>query len=184
MTEGLLIATIGAAVAATAGSDPQSAQMAGKVSAGVCSENLIVRKSFDFAGLPERRHLRFHRRNYGTIKLGLLGAPLPNYTGEGWAYFGACMPIALIGLISAILQARTAVSAIHMTAKQPSFRKGMTMTKMVETYAILGPWQAFCSCRSIKEMIGSGKTIYEKIENKALKDAEEIIKLSEKSPPG
>jgi V/A-type H+-transporting ATPase subunit K len=48
------------------------------------------------------------------------------------------MPIALIGLISAILQARTAVSAIHMTAKQPeASAKGMTMTAMVETYAIL-----------------------------------------------
>ena len=142
MTEGLLIAIIGAAVAAILGSsDPQSAQMAGKASAGVCSENPdLFGKVLILQALPGTQGI------YGfivaimvMIKLGLLGgSPAQLSTGEGWAYFGACMPIALIGLISAILQARTAVSAIHMTAKQPeASAKGMTMTAMVETYAIL-----------------------------------------------
>ncbi|MEG2083827.1 MAG: permease, partial [Oscillospiraceae bacterium] len=52
--------------------------------------------------------------------------------------FAACMPIALGGLFSAIYQGNTAVAAIHMTAKQPeASAKGITMTALVETYAIL-----------------------------------------------
>ena len=48
------------------------------------------------------------------------------------------MPIALGGLFSAIYQGKVAVSAIHMTAKQPGASgKGITMTALVETYAIL-----------------------------------------------
>ena len=48
------------------------------------------------------------------------------------------MPITIVGLISAIYQAKTAVSAIHMVAKQPeASAKGMTMVALVETYAIL-----------------------------------------------
>lgn len=48
------------------------------------------------------------------------------------------MPIAVVGLLSAIYQGKTAVSAIHMTAKQPdASAKGITMAAMVETYAIL-----------------------------------------------
>jgi V/A-type H+-transporting ATPase subunit K len=115
--------------------------MSGKASAGVCSENPdLFGKVLILQALPGTQGI------YGfivaimvMIKLGLLGgSPAQLSTGEGWAYFGACMPIALIGLISAILQARTAVSAIHMTAKQPeASAKGMTMTAMVETYAIL-----------------------------------------------
>ena len=73
------------------------------------------------------------------IRLGLLGGNAVQITTQqGWSFFGACMPIAIVGLISAIYQAKTAVSAIHMTAKQPdASAKGMTMTAMVETYAIL-----------------------------------------------
>ena len=143
MTEGLLIAIIGAAVAAILGGlgSAIGVQMAGKASAGVCSENPdLFGKVLILQALPGTQGI------YGfivaimvMIKLGLLGgSPAQLSTGEGWAYFGACMPIALIGLISAILQARTAVSAIHMTAKQPeASAKGKTMTAMVDTYAIL-----------------------------------------------
>jgi len=143
MTEGLLIAIIGAAVAAILGGlgSAIGVQMAGKASAGVCSENPdLFGKVLILQALPGTQGI------YGfivaimvMIKLGLLGgSPAQLSTGEGWAYFGACMPIAIVGLISAIMQAKTAVSAIHMTAKQPdASAKGMTMTAMVETYAIL-----------------------------------------------
>jgi V/A-type H+-transporting ATPase subunit K len=40
--------------------------------------------------------------------------------------------------VSAIAQGKTAVAAIHMTGKQTDAAgKGITMTAMVETYAIL-----------------------------------------------
>ena len=48
------------------------------------------------------------------------------------------MPIAINGFLSAILQGQVAVSSIHLTAKQPeASARGMTLTAMVETYAIL-----------------------------------------------
>ncbi|MFA6730659.1 MAG: permease, partial [Eubacteriales bacterium] len=56
----------------------------------------------------------------------------------GWNLFFASLPIAIVGLISGIAQGKTAVAAIHMTGKQPDASgKGITMTALVETYAIL-----------------------------------------------
>ena len=74
------------------------------------------------------------------IKFGFLGSELPVLTtGCGWGVFFACMPLAIAGLFSAIYQSKVAVSAIGMVAKRTEdFGKGMTMTAMVETYALLG----------------------------------------------
>ena len=53
-------------------------------------------------------------------------------------YFGACMPIAIVGYFSAIAQARTAVAGVGIIAKKPDQNgKAITMSAMVETYAIL-----------------------------------------------
>jgi V/A-type H+-transporting ATPase subunit K len=143
MSEGLLIAIIGAAIAAVLAGlgSAIGVQMGGKASAGVCSEKPeLFGKLLILQALPGTQGI------YGfiiailvMIRLGLLGGtPAQISTQEGWSYFGACMPIAIVGFVSAIFQARTAVSAIHMTAKQPdASAKGMTMTAMVETYAIL-----------------------------------------------
>jgi V/A-type H+-transporting ATPase subunit K len=71
-------------------------------------------------------------------KIGLLGTPVPVTTAEGWQLFGACMPIAILGLLSAIWQGKTASAAIAMVAKRgETAGKGLTMTVMVETYAVL-----------------------------------------------
>ena len=50
----------------------------------------------------------------------------------------ACLPIAIVGLISAYHQGRTSVAAIGIVAKRPDqFGKAMLFPAMVETYAIL-----------------------------------------------
>ena len=50
----------------------------------------------------------------------------------------AAIPIAFGGLLSAIAQGNTACAAINMIAKKPEESgKGMLMTIMVETYAVL-----------------------------------------------
>lgn len=73
------------------------------------------------------------------VQIGVLGgAPAQLTVEQGLSFLGASMPIAVVGLLSAIYQGKTAVSAIHMTAKQPdASAKGITMAAMVETYAIL-----------------------------------------------
>ena len=57
---------------------------------------------------------------------------------EGIEKFIACMPIAIVGLISAMYQGRMAACSINMLAKNPDLSgRGVTMTVVVETYAVL-----------------------------------------------
>jgi len=141
---GLVIAIIGAALAVLLSGIGSAigVQMAGKAAAGVLSEKPeLFGKLVVLQALPGTQGI------YGFIvailifiNLGFLsGNPNTDLTViEGWQYFGACMPVAIVGLVSAIFQARTGVSAIHMTAKQPeSSTRGITMVALVETYAIL-----------------------------------------------
>ena len=51
-------------------------------------------------------------------KIGLLGTPVALTTSQGWQLFAACMPIAILGLLSAIWQGKTASAAIAMVGKR------------------------------------------------------------------
>ena len=70
---------------------------------------------------------------------GLMSGEVSHLTTElGFRYFCASIPIAFGGLVSAILQSKTACAGINMIAKRPGESgKAMIMTVMVETYAIL-----------------------------------------------
>ena len=72
-------------------------------------------------------------------KIGVLGGEIAalNLT-QGLMIFAACLPIAIVGLLSAISQGKAAVAGIMMVAKKPDqMSKGMIFAAMVETYAIL-----------------------------------------------
>ncbi len=143
MSDGLLIAIIGAALAAILPGIGSAigVQMGGRAAAGVISEKPdLFGKLLILQALPGTQGI------YGfliaillMVQIGMLGGNAVSLTeAQGWSYFGAAMPITVVGLISAIYQAKTAVSAIHMVAKQPdALAKGMTMVALVETYAIL-----------------------------------------------
>ena len=72
-------------------------------------------------------------------KIGLLGGQIAALNlAQGLMIFAACMPIAIVGLLSAISQGKAAVAGIMMVAKKPDqMSKGMIFAAMVETYAIL-----------------------------------------------
>jgi V/A-type H+-transporting ATPase subunit K len=72
-------------------------------------------------------------------KVGLLGGqPADLSLEKGLLIFVACLPIAIVGLVSAMHQGRTSVAAIGIVAKKPEqFGKAMLFPAMVETYAIL-----------------------------------------------
>ena len=72
-------------------------------------------------------------------KIGLLGGtPAELDVRTGLLILVACLPIAIVGLISARHQGNTAVAAIGVVAKKPDqFGKAMLFPAMVETYAIL-----------------------------------------------
>ena len=73
------------------------------------------------------------------LKIGVFGGELAPLTIEqGLAMFGACIPIALGGLLSAIAQGRVATASINIVAKKPEeSTKGIILCGIVEFYAIL-----------------------------------------------
>jgi len=57
---------------------------------------------------------------------------------QGMNIFGACLPIALGGWLSAIAQGRVAAASINIVAKRPEeATKGIILCGIVEFYAIL-----------------------------------------------
>ncbi|WP_422447982.1 V-type ATP synthase subunit K [Thermoanaerobacterium sp. DL9XJH110] len=72
-------------------------------------------------------------------RIGILGGNLlPLTTLQGLLILAAALPIALVGLLSAIAQGRAAAAGIGIIAKRPEeLAKGITYAAMVETYAVL-----------------------------------------------
>lgn len=143
MTLGLVLAIAGAILAAALPGigSAYGVQIGGQAAAGVVSEKPeLFGKLLVLQALPGTQGIYgFLIAILTMVKVGLMGGSLASLSTEtGWALFFACMPMAIVGLLSAISQGKAAVAAIHMTAKQPdSSAKGITMTALVETYAIL-----------------------------------------------
>ena len=72
-------------------------------------------------------------------KIGLLGGGAASLDAStGLLILAACLPIAIVGLVSGIHQGKTAAAGIGIVAKKPEqFGKAMLFPAMVETYAIL-----------------------------------------------
>ncbi len=76
---------------------------------------------------------------YGFV-LGLINYnKIVALTGtQGWSLFIACLPLMIVGMLSAILQGATSVSGLKALAKSDlSSGKLILYPAMVETYAIL-----------------------------------------------
>lgn len=78
---------------------------------------------------------------YGFI-IGIIGSSAlasAMTTPEGWALFGAVMPMAVSGFITGILQGKSSVNCIYAVGKQDSLGgKLIIYPAMIEFYAILG----------------------------------------------
>lgn len=73
------------------------------------------------------------------LKTGVFGGLEQLTVAAGLGILGGCLPIAIAGLFSGIHQGNVAASSIGLVAKRPEeSTKGMLMTAMVETYALLG----------------------------------------------
>lgn len=143
MTTGLVFALLGAALAtALAGSGSAiGVAIAGKAGNGVISEKPdLFGRVLILQALPGTQGI------YGFLmsvlilsKIGILGGSAIAIDAQvGMAFLYASLPIGIGGLVSGIYQGKAAASAIHMIAKQPTLTaRGMTMTAIVETYAIL-----------------------------------------------
>lgn len=143
MTTGVFIALIGAALAAgLAGAGSAiGVGIAGQAASGVISED-----PSKFSKVLVLQLLPGTQGIYGLIvafitflKCNLFGAELAQLTSaDGFALLASCLPMAIVGLISAIYQGKCAAASIAMVAKRPEANvKGITLTVMVETYALL-----------------------------------------------
>ena len=71
-------------------------------------------------------------------QIGIMGGSSDISVANGSLYLAACLPMAFVGLYSAIKQGKAAVASIGLVAKKPDqFGKAMIFPAMVETYAIL-----------------------------------------------
>lgn len=72
-------------------------------------------------------------------RIGIIGGNAIELTlSQGLMFLASSLPIAIVGLFSGISQGRTAAASIGITAKKPEHNgKGIIMSAMVETYAIL-----------------------------------------------
>lgn len=133
---GAVLATIMAGIGSSIG-----VRMVGEAVAGVVTEDPNkFGKGLILCALPGTQGI------YGLIvafitmmKLGVLSGDVKELTISQGAYFlFACMPIAFVGLFSAIRQAKVAVAGANILAKRPEHStKGVVMSALVETYAIL-----------------------------------------------
>ena len=143
MTNGLILAIIGAAIASLLAGigSAKGVGLVGEAAAGVVSvDPSKFSKVLVLELLPGTQGL------YGFLssllilnRIGILGGnTLELTTTQGLGFLAASLPIAIVGLISGIIQGRTAAAGVSITAKKPDHNgKAIIMAAMVETYAIL-----------------------------------------------
>ena len=75
-----------------------------------------------------------------VMKIGLLTGKIPDISFlQGLSIFFACIPVGLVGWISAVHQGKSCAAGIAVVAKQPKdMMKALIYGVMVETYAVLG----------------------------------------------
>ena len=139
---GIVLALVGAVLAALLGGIGSAigVGMTGQAAAGVVSENPpLFGKVLILQLLPGTQGIYGLLIAFLTLtNIGVLGGSADISFAKGLLYLAACMPMVVIGLISAKQQAKAAVSSIALVAKRPDqFGKAMIFPAMVETYAVL-----------------------------------------------
>lgn len=148
ITTGTFLAMLGAALAVgLAGTGSAiGVGVAGQAAAGLTSESPDkFSKALVLQLLPGTQGI------YGLligfivfIKINLFGDVLALTDASGYLLLFGCLPIAIAGLTSGIYQGKTAAAAISLVAKRPEESgKGIIMTVMVETYAVLALLMSF-----------------------------------------
>ncbi len=128
--------------------------LSGETSAGVSTENPEVSsKLLVLQLLPATQGI------YGFLIAVIIlinsnvlaGAMLPVSIEQGLAFIAAILPVGIVGYYSAIKQGQVAAAAMLMTGQKPEMSgKGITMTVMVETYAVLALLVSFLMVNAIK----------------------------------
>ena len=156
MTIGQIFALVAAGIAVVVSGigSSRGVGMAGETAAGISTEKPEVNsKLLVLQLLPATQGI------YGflvaiivLINTGILAGDMKAVTMmQGIGFIIGCLPVAIIGYYSAIKQARVSMASMLMTGERPEMSgKGITMTVMVETYAVLALLVSFLVVNSIK----------------------------------
>jgi len=142
MNLGIVFALAGATLAAaTSGfGSARGVGLAGQAAAGVCTDDPNkFSKVLILQLLPGTQGIYGLLIGFITMtQIGVMGGSADISVIKGLLYLAACLPVILVEPISAVQQAKAAVSSISLVAKRPDqFGKAMIFPAMVETYAIL-----------------------------------------------
>lgn len=141
MTMGMFWALLGAAVAVVF-SGIGSAIGVGR--AGQASAGLLSKDPSKFGSVLVLQLLPATQGLYGFVigfmvfmKTGIMTNPVDLTTAQGLSFLALSLPIAFVGLGSAIMQGAVAVGGINMIGKQDKMMgRAMTMAVLVEIFAI------------------------------------------------
>lgn len=153
-TMGIVFALIGAVLAALMGGIGSAigVGMTGQAAAGVVTENpSLFGRVLILQLLPGTQGIYGLLIGFVTLtQIGVLGGTAEMTLAKGLLYLAACLPMAIVGMVSAKWQAKAAVSSISLVAKRPDqFGKSMIFPAMVETYAVLALLISILSITSI-----------------------------------
>lgn len=82
---------------------------------------------------------------------GIMGGTPDISWQTGLCYFAACVPIMIVGLLSALAQAKAAAAGVSLVAKNPEQSgKAIIFAAMVETYAVLALLVSLLAIMNIK----------------------------------
>lgn len=140
---GQIFAILGAAISITLAGigSAKGVNIVGEAGAGVVSED-----PSRFGQILVLQALPGTQGIYGLLigfmvmlKLGVLAGELVPISMEtGLMVMCGCLPIAIVGLLSALYQGRTAVAGVGLVAKRSEEAgKAIVFAVMVETYAVL-----------------------------------------------
>ena len=142
MEMGVFYAMLGAAIAVLV-AGIGSAVGVGR--AGQASAALLSKQPDKFSNLMVLQLMPATQGLYGFVvgfmvlfRLGALSGQLaPIDTTTVWVMFAYCLPIAIVGLVSAVMQSNVVIGCIGLIGKQEKqFGHSMVMVVLVEIFAI------------------------------------------------
>ncbi|MCI8595568.1 MAG: V-type ATP synthase subunit K [Clostridia bacterium] len=156
---GIVWALLGAAIAVVL-SGIGSAVGVGR--AGQASAGLLSKDPTKFGSVLLLQLLPATQGLYGFvigfmvfIQTGIMGSAVVLTKEAGLAYFMLCLPIALVGLGSAIMQSAVAIGGINLVGKQDKqMGHAMTMAVLVEIFAIFAFIISFLGVMMIGKYFG------------------------------
>ncbi|MGI6112983.1 MAG: V-type ATP synthase subunit K [Mahellales bacterium] len=155
MELGQVFAILGAALAAgLAGiGSAMGVSIAGQSAAGVVTEDPDkFGQTLLLQALPGTQGI------YGLLiafiimgKINIFGGMVPVAVDSGLMIMMASLPVAIVGLLSAIYQGKAAAAGIGIIAKRPEeLGKAITFAVLVETYAVLALLASFLLVNGIQ----------------------------------